>query len=103
MEPFSGFTQGVCTVEDDDASTGVGVCDGVGLGVGGGAYDETDGVEDSLAVGVCEIEGILLHELEGVDLGVLVAEEAEHLLDDRGAVCEGSCVFIVGFLDGSAC
>jgi len=100
VEPFAGFTQGVCAVEDDDAAAAVGVCDGV---IGGGTYDEADSIEDSLAVCVGQIQRILLHELECIDLGVFVAEEAEHLLDDRGAVHEGSCVLIVGFLDGSAC
>jgi len=68
VEPFPGFTEGVGAVEDDDASAGVGVGEGI---VGEGADDEFDGVEDSGAIGVGEIEGILLHELEGVDLGVV--------------------------------
>jgi len=56
---------------------------GLGFGVfgGWGADDEFDGVEDSLAVLVCDIEGIFLHELEGVDLDAFEAEEAEHFLD----------------------
>ena len=67
VEPVAGFTQGVGAVEDDDSSAGAWIDDGV---VGGGSDDEFDGVEDSCSVGVGEVEGVLLHELEGVDLGV---------------------------------
>jgi len=67
VEPVSGFAQGVGAVEDDDSSAAVGIGEGV---VGCGSDDESDGVEDSGSVRAGEVEGVLLHELEGVDLGV---------------------------------
>ena len=68
VEPVACVAEGIGAVEDDNASAGAGVGEGV---IGEGADDEFDGVEDSGAIGVGEIEGILLHELEGVDLGVV--------------------------------
>ena len=67
VEPVSGVAEGVGAVEDDDSSAAVGIGEGV---VGCGSDDEFDGVEDSCSIGVGEVEGVLLHELEGVDLGV---------------------------------
>ncbi len=75
VEEVAGVAEGVGAVEDDD-SRAEGLVGG-GL-VGGGvvfgwwwADDQADSIEDSLAVLVGEIERILLHELEGVDLDVL--------------------------------
>ena len=63
IEVFAGVAEGVCAVEDDDA-------DAVG-GVVFGACEQVDGSGDSSAVRVGEIERILGHQLEGIDVDVL--------------------------------
>lgn len=94
VDPLPGFAEGVGAVEDDDP-----VARGV---VGVRADDEADGVGDALAVGVAHVERVFLHELEGVELCVLEAEEAQHLLDDGGPVAEVPSTFVVRFFDGAA-
>ena len=63
VEVFAGVAEGVCAVKDDDA-------DAVG-GVVFGAGEQVNGASNSSAIRIIEIERILGHELEGVDVDIL--------------------------------
>ena len=71
MEECARLTQGIGPVEDDDAAAVSRV------------IKQLDGPKNSLAIGVGQVQRVLLHQLQGIDVRVLKAEQAEHLLHNR--------------------